>query len=260
MLYIYIYIYIWLLFNIYRLIALRIACVLLRSFVWVNECFYLLQNDSPWQQHCGNYFPENYQFTLSGPWQVSAVAVAFWLFSGVINWLEHFLHWWVQVTFLSSYVGSFSTIVRRGYDLILMFSRVCLKVLMGPFAMGFLPSYWCPLTMFRMSVIIMLFKHVDDLCPDSSYSFIRRYSLSCLAFHERGILVLLWCLGSFLLLLSALPLPSDLCSHFAFVSREASSMTIFLSLALCWEHWAVACYPSRGARSFTPSDGYWGLL
>jgi len=68
--------YILLLLNIYRLIALRIACVL-----FLEEFLYELMNVSIYYkistillQHCGNYFPENYQFTLSGPWQVFSVA------------------------------------------------------------------------------------------------------------------------------------------------------------------------------------------
>jgi len=42
----------------------------------MNECLYLLQNtnNSPCQ-HCGDYFPKNYQFALSGPWQVFAIAI-----------------------------------------------------------------------------------------------------------------------------------------------------------------------------------------
>jgi len=71
--------YIWFLYNIYRLEshALWIACVLLRScwmYEWMNVFIYYKTRTIHLRQHCGNYFPKNYQFTLSGSWQVFAVA------------------------------------------------------------------------------------------------------------------------------------------------------------------------------------------
>jgi len=51
-----------------------------------------------------------------------------------VNWLEYSLHWWVQVALLSSCVRSFSIVIRKGYDLVLMLFRICLRVF---YTMGF---------------------------------------------------------------------------------------------------------------------------
>jgi len=157
----------------------------------------------------------------------------------------------MQFALLFICIESFSAVVRRGYDLILMLSRVCLRALYGFLIYSF--------AMFRVFTNIML-KHVDSLLyAGSSCSFI--CDLICLTFHGHEILILLWCLGSYFF-----PCRYSLREPLALqfmpaLSLGASNMIMFFSLALYWEHLAVVCCPSRGiARSYTPLDEYWGSL
>jgi len=117
-----------------------------------------------------------------------------------------------------------------------------------------------PLAVFRMFMNIML-KHEDDLLhAGSSCSFIRWCDLICLTFHERNIFVLLLCPGSCFFSYHFPREPLSLQFVPALVGRGANSITMFLSLALCWEYWAVASCPSKGACSSTFLDAYWKSL
>jgi len=166
-----------------------------------------------------------------------------------MNWLAHSLYWWVQVALRSLYVASFSAIIYRGYDLILMLSRIGLRVLC---IMSFL------------GIPLLCFACRDYYAQAWRWLLLAPLATSTDAalFASRSMCMSFMFFCSVLSLASAFTdafreslSPSDSCPH-SWARLSVTSM--FFSLALCLEHWAVVCYPSRGTRSSTPLiRGYW---
>jgi len=178
---------------------------------------------------------------------LSVIFAVSWLFGGVLCGLIEAFFVLMNVALSSSYIGSFSAIVQST----ILFS--CCKRFISRSFVPWAPKY--PLVMFRdhyaqawqWSAVHWL--HIA-LFTNAILSASHFMSMALLSFY--GVF---WLASA---LIYSLQEPLALRFVPTLMSRSASSMTMFLSLAFCLEHWAHACCPSRGIRSFTLFiGGYW---
>jgi len=121
------------------------------------------------------------------PDQSPLVIAVSWVFGEMLRELLVRAFLALMSALLPSYVASFPAVIRR--DAILFW---CYESFFQDSPYYGFPKYL--LAVFRMSMII-LFKNDNDLLyGGSAYSFIRWCGHIFLAFHKRGILVLMWCL------------------------------------------------------------------